>query len=65
MYDQVKWASKEKRCLDPSHYPPTMIVLEPGIHTWKCPSCGKEQKVIVEERPTLKSSFDDKFSDLL
>jgi Zn finger protein HypA/HybF involved in hydrogenase expression len=49
-YDKIKWGDKAKRCLSPSHNPPTMQVLEPGIHTWKCPACGKEQKIIIEEK---------------
>ena len=40
------------RCKDPEHNPPGHIVLEPGVHVWKCPSCGQEQRVVVRPRPT-------------
>lgn len=26
-------------CTHPEHNPPTMIVLEPGIHRYQCPAC--------------------------
>lgn len=31
---------ENKHCLDPEHNPPTMIVLEPGLYEYTCPSCG-------------------------
>ncbi len=42
-----KWA--EKRCTNPEHNPPTMIVLPPGSHVWVCPACGHEQTVYVPD----------------
>lgn len=27
-------------CLSPEHRPPMHVVLEPGPHRWRCPSCG-------------------------
>lgn len=27
-------------CDHPEHFPPNMIVLEPGCYEWVCPSCG-------------------------
>ena len=39
--DKNKWP-KPKICLSPEHNPPGHIVLEPGMHTWVCPECGKE-----------------------
>lgn len=27
-------------CQHPEHNPPSMIVLEPGIYEYTCPSCG-------------------------
>lgn len=32
---------EQEICKDKQHNPPSMIVLEPGIHEWTCPSCGK------------------------
>lgn len=37
-------------CQDKEHNPPGMIVLEPGVHTWKCPCCGHEQKIDIPHR---------------
>lgn len=37
------------KCNSPEHNPPTTIVLPPGIHTWKCPSCGRERLVFIPE----------------
>jgi len=37
----------EDRCTHPEHNPPNMIVLQPGMYTWKCPACGKEQTFTV------------------
>lgn len=44
-----KTAEEEKmdKCFHPEHNPPMHIVLQPGEHTWKCPSCGKETTFIV------------------
>jgi hypothetical protein len=44
---------KPKHCTHPEHNPPSHIVLEPGIYTWKCPRCCKEQTFTVPEKPTL------------
>lgn len=38
---------KEQQCISPAHNPPSHIVLAEGIHTYKCPECGHEQKVVV------------------
>ncbi len=27
-------------CRDPEHFPPRMIVLEPGKYKYTCPACG-------------------------
>lgn len=37
----------EKRCRDPQHNPPSMIVLKPGTYTWECPACGAKQTFTV------------------
>jgi hypothetical protein len=34
-------------CQNSEHNPPGYIVLKPGVHTWVCPGCGKEQIVTV------------------
>lgn len=34
-------------CKDPEHFPPSMIVLPPGLHIWVCPSCGHEMPITV------------------
>lgn len=49
---------KPQGCNHPGHNPPGMQVLRPGTHTWKCPACGKEQIVIVPERPRMMSWTD-------
>jgi len=46
--------SKEDRCNDREHNPPMHIVLPPGLHTYKCPSCGKETTFRVT-RPVYKT----------
>jgi hypothetical protein len=38
-----------QRCRHPSHEPPNMIVLRPGVHTWQCPGCGHVTTVIKNE----------------
>lgn len=43
-------------CQHPQHNPPSMIVLEPGTHIWKCPGCGATQSVIVPPKPQLKAA---------
>jgi hypothetical protein len=40
---------RKEVCKSPEHNPPGHIVLKPGIHTWKCPKCGKEITFIVPE----------------
>lgn len=39
-------------CRDPEHNPPSHIVLPDGVHTYRCPSCGREVTIRVQ-RPTL------------
>lgn len=41
--------SNKKQCKHPEHHPPSMIVLKPGIHTWRCPSCKEETRVKILE----------------
>lgn len=36
-----KIADAPRPCLSPEHNPPSMIVLEPGVYEYTCPSCGK------------------------
>lgn len=40
---------KKSPCTDREHNPPTHIVLDPGIYTWKCPSCGKEETFTIPQ----------------
>jgi hypothetical protein len=40
-------------CRHPSHNPPNMIVLSPGIYEHTCPGCNKTQTVVVRPGPTL------------
>ena len=42
----------DESCRSNEHNPPRMIVLEPGIHTWRCPQCGQAQQVVVK-RPVF------------
>lgn len=45
----LSWEHRERdRCLDPSHNPPTHIVLEPGEWEYTCPSCGEVRHIRVE-----------------
>jgi len=37
-----KLINPKEVCNSPEHEPPTLIHLEPGEHTWKCPMCGEE-----------------------
>ena len=37
-------------CMSPEHNPPSMMVLQPGTHTWKCPKCGAIQKINVSKQ---------------
>jgi hypothetical protein len=46
---------KSGQCFNLSHNPPGYQVLKPGTHIWKCPACGKKQKIIVPERPRMMS----------
>lgn len=36
-----------KICTSPEHNPPSMISLQPGTYTWKCPGCGQETTFTV------------------
>lgn len=36
-----------KYCSDPEHQPPSMQILELGVHVWQCPACGKQTSVVV------------------
>jgi len=40
-----------KICRNPSHDPPNMIVLPPGIYEHECPGCGHKQTFVVPEKP--------------
>ena len=46
-HKKTKWEIKP--CYNPEHNPPTHIVLQPGIHVYKCPGCGKETVINVPE----------------
>ena len=39
-----------KICRSPEHNPPNMVVLKPGMHVWRCPSCGRQITFRVPER---------------
>ena len=55
--------SWKQPCRSPEHEPPPMIVLRPGTHTWRCPSCGAERTINVREvtlrfsRPLPRSTW--------
>ena len=34
---------KVEICRHPEHDPPKLVLLEPGVHVYKCPACGKPQ----------------------
>lgn len=48
------------QCQHPEHYPPPMVVLEPGTHVWECPGCGELRRVVVAPRPALEADPGDK-----
>lgn len=37
----------EDSCMAIGHNPPPFIVLRAGVHTYKCPSCGKVTVITV------------------
>lgn len=37
-------------CLDPQHYPATMVVRDAGTYEHTCPACGKMTHFVVVER---------------
>jgi len=39
-FKKIEDFNLKNTCRDPEHYPPTQIVLEPGIYEWTCPNCG-------------------------
>lgn len=43
-YEPIK---EEKECTSNKHNPPGYIVLKPGKHIYKCPSCGEETIVNI------------------
>lgn len=45
----VKSVPIEPTCVHPEHKPPSHVVLKPGLHTWECPGCGKQQTMWVPE----------------
>lgn len=49
--DMEPWMPKS--CRHPDHYPPNMIVLEPGVYEYEYPACGLVQQVVVPAKPTL------------
>lgn len=38
---------RQEYCKHREHNPPGMIVLPEGIHTYKCPGCGKTQRIVI------------------
>lgn len=40
---------ESNECNHPEHNPPTHIVLKPGAHVYKCPGCGEEQTVYIND----------------
>ncbi len=40
---------EDDRCRHPSHDPPSMIVLPPGIYEHTCPGCGKTREIVVRK----------------
>lgn len=36
----TKIADIPQPCLNPSHFPPSMISLPPGVYQHTCPGCG-------------------------
>ena len=45
----IKHTPPPKPCLSPEHNPPGMIVLPPGEHLYRCPSCGTETTIYVPQ----------------
>ena len=43
-------------CMNPGHYPPSMIVLPDGIYEHTCPGCGNVETVVVQNANTLGGS---------
>jgi hypothetical protein len=37
----------EPKCIHPEHEPPGHIVLKPGVHTYECPKCGQQRRIVV------------------
>ena len=49
-FKKIKSFEKEDICQDSEHNPPTLIVLEPGVYEYTCPSCGH---VTIVEIPLI------------
>lgn len=48
------WVDRiRKMCQHPSHDPPNMIVLEPGVYEHECPACHEKQAVVIPIKATL------------
>ena len=39
-FKKIEDYNTKKVCLNPSHNPPSHMVLEPGLYEYVCPSCG-------------------------
>ena len=39
---KIKTPSRQDKCLNAEHNPPSHIVLEAGTYEYICPSCGKK-----------------------
>ena len=46
-------APTESVCRALGHYPPGMMVYEPGTYEWTCDSCGAVTRFVVPHGPTL------------
>lgn len=42
-----------KRCHHPEHYPPTMMVFQPGVYEHECPGCHHVIVFTVRREATL------------
>lgn len=54
----------EKQCRHPNHNPPSMIVLQPGVHTYQCPACKQEQTLTIH-KPMMKVEFEEMWKECL
>lgn len=51
--EEDRWPRRDQQCRSPEHFPPSMIVLPPGLYEHECPACGAKERFRVPEPPTL------------